>query len=200
MNKNTTETEVLTLAKIKPNSKEGRQKFLGRCLDKLTELFGDGEPNADDNWEKASGDVQKWYTAAGVAHDSEKPLPDFDGKDTKAEAEPTKEAKSNGKAKEPEQTKKEPAKSAKAPAKEKEKAKETKAKEAKQPRTKSGKVTKIQSLAFSNPKKGVDELTDMLAKKGIETSRATVWSVRTALMRDVAFLHGEGLLKENPFA
>lgn len=187
-----TESEILALTKIKPNAKEGRQKFLGRCLDKLTELFGDGEPGADENWEKASGDVQKWYTAAGVAFDSEKPLPDFDGKTEKVKAEATEAKTTNNKAKEPsaEATKKEtkPAKAAKP------------TKEAKPIKAKAGKVSKIQALAFSNPKKSVDDLLELLTKKGIETSRATVWSVRTALMRDVAFLHSEGLLKENPFA
>lgn len=199
----TTESEVLAITKLKPRAKEGRQAYLKRLLTGLDALYGDEAKGADENWEKAGGAVQKWYEAAVKADENSKALPDF--KDAKAEtteaAAPAKaKANGNGKAtdtpleaaiektKEPKTKEAKPAKAAKAP------------KEAKVPKVKAGKVTKIQALAFSNPKKGVDELTEMLAKKGIETSRATVWSVRTALMRDTAFLHGQGLLKENPFA
>lgn len=197
----TVEQELLEQTKLKTRQKEGRQAYLKRVYEGCELLYGDDNKDADTNWEKISEAAQGWYKKALKAVDSagqlkDADLPDFSGapkedkKPEPAAAAPEKEStdvaskekskKVNGKTK------------AAAP----EKAKTPKKAS---PRAGGGKVSKIVEACFTNPGKTVDELNQMLTKKGVETSPATIWSVRTGLVRACAYLHGAGKLKENPF-
>jgi hypothetical protein len=171
------EKTLQTATGVKPKGKEDRQIYLGRLLEAIAGLPGD-------KWEELSTEAQNWYNAAQTEVNEDRPVPEFPEDEAAAEQAPAAKPAAV-------KAKEKPA----APASAKTKQPEAAAKPngGKKILT-GGAQTLIKQAIIKNPAITTEEITEMLAKKGLRTSPLTVSTIRSDFKHSIRVLQDSGLV------